>query len=200
MGYDLNFGGMDIDPEDRCRVETGWHLAMCVDARRNQKDGKIEWVWRFTSAPWEGHILVDGFNRPDLAKTNEDAKAQLRRLGVALQRMGVATKEELAGNYHLDERKAIGTIRVLQIERGRNRKKPEDSNEYTNVVYGGYWDPSRPEIPVAERIRLGLPLLPGQVAPSASSAGSKSVKDGASAARPGGSANTPVLAFDPAEV
>jgi len=200
MAYELDLTGYNEDDFNECQVASGRHLATITDVTNNQKTGAIQVHWRFDSPPWTGHSLVDSFNRPDLAKSNDDVPGLIKRMGLFLYRVGAITKDQIGKRISFDRANLVGRRCVLEIKRERNAKKPEDTRLWSNVAYGGYWQLDRPEIPVADRIRLGLPLLPGQVPPPPDG----EPPPGAAVPKtPGGNgppAASTAKAFDPSEV
>ena len=98
--------------------------------------------------------------------------------------------------FSFDPAKLIGIQRVIKITRGPGKDKPADSRHFSNIDYGCYYALDRPEIPVEERLRMGLALLPGQVAPKEAVLGStektKSAPPREGTAKPG--------LFDPKEL
>jgi hypothetical protein len=114
--------------------------------------------------------------------------------------VGLIGKEDMARNVKFDPAKLIGIKRVIEIERKVGKDKPADSRQYTNIAYGRYYTEDRPEIPVTERVRLGLPLLPGQVVPPAAPPQTSPATTSSTPAKPSAGTAAPSPAFDPSEV
>lgn len=192
-------GYSEGDLEGFCKISSGWHLATVVAQQIDKKNGSLKVTWMVESAPWSGSRITDTFNLPALAMSQEDVPGLTKRITLFFYRMGLIPKSDLGKRLSADPAKLLGIERVIEVKRERNKKKPEDSNEYSNIVYGAYWGLDRPEIPVAERVRLGLPLLAGQETPL--------FKDfppvgSASASAPGLGASAPTAqsTLDPSEI
>ena len=201
MLIDVDLGGHTAEElEGSAQLPAGWYLARVCDVHSDQKTGALKVVWEMQSAPWVGARLTDTYNLPALAMTTEALPGLIRRLGLFLYRMGLVAKEDMGKRLNLDCAKLIGVQRVLELKREPSKDPAKQGKEYTNVAYGGYWALDRPEIPPAERVRLGLPLLPGQTAPASSPPNGQQQHSLPAAGKslPGG--GPPAVAFDPAEV
>ena len=198
----LGFQAPDTDPEDSafdCKVDSGFHAAI-TDRNFVDKDGKLHLVWRFTSDPWKGHVIDDKYSLPAYCMRQEDMADTVNRYWLLLYRLGLVTKEQRGKPITLESHQLNGITRVLEIQRGPGKKDP--SKIWSNVKYGCIWALDRPEIPAADRIRLGLPLLPGQPVPAPAASGhvSTPAATGAAAGASGGPKAPPPPAFDPSEV
>ena len=200
--HDLGFNAPDEDPDEvgRCKVTAGFHRATTIKAEIDDK-GQLHLIWRFESAPWEGHILDDGWHQvPSLCMTTDEIPKAARHMWVLLCRLGIAKKEQKGQGIKPKLEQFVGITRVLEIKQERNKKKPEDPTLWTNIVYGAYYDETRAEIGAADRIRLGMPLLPGQETPLFDANESKAAKPKKESST-NASASAPAAAtFDPAEV
>jgi hypothetical protein len=198
----FEFDVPDQDPEAdemNCKVTAGFHLAR-VARTWTDKQGKLKIAWEIESPPWKGHVVIDSFANPALAMTQEEQAGQVRRLWLFAYRMGQCKKEDRGKRLALNEAALVGVRRVIEVERRRNSKKPDDTREYSNIAYDGRWDLDRPEIPVEDRIRLGLALLPGQVAPSAAASPATVVTPPVPSKNAHVTPGVPAMAFDPSEI
>jgi hypothetical protein len=199
---EIPFDAPNEDPDESemdCRVESGFWLAHIARAWVD-KDGRLCVSWVFDSAPWSGHKIVDRLQVPTLCLTQSEVPQATQRMWVFACRIGLAEKGQKGKGVRIETDKMIGIRRVLEIVRAPSKK---DGRVWTNIRYGGYWAEDRPEIPVADRVRLGLPLLPGQVLPTTTQAPPGPVatgKDAKGETASGGNGKSGAKAFDPSEV
>jgi hypothetical protein len=198
----LGFQAPDIDPdadERDCQVASGYHMATTERAHVD-KDGRLNIVWRIESAPWAGHVIADKYLLPSMCMTQEALPECIRRYWIVLYRLGLVTKEQRGQPINLELPKLLGIRRVLHVKREPSKKNPTDPKLWSNIVYGAIWSTDRPEIPVEDRIRLGLPLLAGQTPPKLFDTPPAVVTPPVPVANPGGIQSPPAMAFDPSEV
>ena len=186
--------------EDRTPISAGRHMAVVVSHHMDQKTGALKVVWRIESDPWAGAVLTETHNLPALAMEASKMPGLIRKLALFAYRMGLIRKEDMGKSLRLDPDKLIGVRRVIDVERKQAKDSAPDSPFYSNIAYGCYWSEDRPEIPVADRIRLGLPLLPGQSPPTAAELGAKVVTPPSPSKNVGVVPGVPSMAFDPSEI
>jgi hypothetical protein len=188
------------DLEGRAKIPSGWYIAHIHGWHRDKKTGALKVTWTIENDPWKGAEITETHNLPALAMTQEDAVKQKRKLDLFLYRVGLIAKTDMGKRVSVSEDQLIGIQRAVVIKRERNKNKPEEMAEYSNIEYGCYYTLDHREIPVAERIRLGLPLLPGQVPPSAADQGAKVVTPPATSKNSKVTPTQPSMIFDPSEI
>lgn len=186
--------------EDSAPIEDGFYRAEIVAHHQDAKSGALKVVWRIDSPPWAGSLLTETHNLPQYCTQGDKVGGILRKLALFLYRTGQIAKEDMGKRLAFDPARLIGVKRVLHIERRVGKDKPADSRKYSSVAYGCYYTEDRPEIPPAERVRIGLPLLPGTSVPATPPAGTTPAPSRKNATGDGERQLPPALAFDPAEV
>ena len=198
----LGFTAPDTDPEagEFCQVAAGWYRAKTVKAEISA-DGHLRLTWFVLSPPWEGALVVDKYHPiPSMVMRQEDMKKAVDKWWLLVTRLGLASKSDKGKSLDFTPDQFVGIERVIEVVRTRSKKNPNDARLFSNINFDGYYAFDRPEIPVPDRIRLGLPLLPGQVLPPPPLPGSTP----AAPCLDHGGADVftapPLPAFDPAEV
>ena len=186
--------------EETAPIEDGFYKAVVASVTQDQKTGALKIHWRIQSPPWVGATLTETVNLPAFCQESSKIKGIRDKLNLFLYRMGLIPKDMLGKPNKIDEQKLVGISRVLQIERKVGKDKPSDSRKFSNVCYGCYYTEDRAEIPGHERIRIGLPLLPGQSAEKPPSAGPTPAPPVVAAGQGVPSPAPAGLAFDPSEV
>lgn len=202
MAVDMGFDAPNEDPDDisgDCRLPTGWYLARVVRTLID-KDGRLCVTWMVEVGAHAGERIMDRLAVPALCMRSEEVPEAARRMWVFTCRMGITKKEEKGMRVNWTEAQLIGIRRVIEVKRGRAAKKPDDPKEWSNIVYGAYFDVDRTEIPVEARVAMGLPLLAGQTMPTAAEMGAKVVTPPTPSKNSGVQPGVPSMAFDPSEV
>ena len=163
MDWIGDFTGDTAESMDATRVGPGWHLATLIACVEDQNTGKMEFSWRMDSPPFRGLYLDESYNNPALCSGSEkEMRGQQQRLNIFLARTGLAKKSDAGKVIKCDPSSAVGVSAVLQVVRDSYTDREGRQRCHNKIAYAGIYPLDHPEIPPAERVRLGLPLLEGQ--------------------------------------
>jgi hypothetical protein len=196
--WGIDAAGLTPDAAEEAHAIPGAHLMTIQNVEIIDNGAAMAITYRINSPPCTGVVLrPEKFNNAKFAASSEDMAKQSKRFRIWAIRVGLVRKEDYVMDQKtgliiscppIDPTKAIGRQLVVVCV---NDSYVNKDGKVVQTCKPGYVANSifpldHPEIPVEDRIRLGLPLLPGQVAPSA-----------------GGNGTTPSAgapAFDPAEL
>lgn len=188
---------------DAMRVPAGYYLVTCTAHEKGHEHEEIIWKFRVDSALFKGQTLESRLGNPEMAMSDEDAKGQWKRLKIWFKRLGLVSDADAGKNVEVNPAGCVGKQFVLQMADNFFVGKKGDQVNIPRPGYAGIYGLDHPEVPPAERVRLGLRLLPGQNVDEAATAPKKGGRPakgkGDSAAEKRGSDGGP-LGFDPSEI
>lgn len=200
-GVDLT--GVKPDEMDDSRADPGWYLATLESELENQENGAEELTFRITGPRFKGQSCMKKINNPGLAETEKAAEGQIKVARLWATRLGLLKKEDAGKPAEIDWSKAVGWKGVIELELHEYVRDDGKTGRSVQFTYLGVYPTDHEKIPVAERVRLGLPLLPGQVAPGED--GTPGIKTPYTPAEKAGKKAAPAAAakkpaFDPSEI
>ena len=165
--YQDNLTGVPKEDLDETNLVPDFYLVTLAEEGEDNETGAFVLNFRIDGPTFKGAHKKVHLSNPGLAKTQEDGEKQLSRLRKWARRLGLITDADLGKPLAIDFAKAVGKPFVLEIEPPRVDKRTGEMGRFPQVAYLGVYPLDHDSITAAERARLGLPLLPGQVAPVA---------------------------------
>ena len=193
----IDLTGDTKDTVDRTMPNPGWYKATVIDSLPDE-DADAQIVrYRVTAPTFIGSVIDDKIFNPEGSKDDAAGEISLRRLKLMLKRLGLIGDSDYGKQVEIDWLKAKGRDVVLHLTE-REGKGEMAGKKFVNIDFGGVFPLDHDKIPVAERQRMGLPLLPGQETPLFDAAdGKKEPKKrgrpatGTKSASPGGDPSLP---------
>jgi hypothetical protein len=165
----LDLSNDDFDAMDPARLAAGWYRAKLDKLWDDEKDGKTCLRFQVTAGPFNGSFITWKLGNPELAGTIGKQIKAYERLKALGKRLGTIYKDEQGRAALRDWQTALGGAYVIKVEEREYEKEDGGKGQAVEMAYLGVYPLDHPEIPAAIRLKLGLPLLPGQSPPEAGS-------------------------------
>lgn len=173
MGFKVTIKKDEFETVDApSRLEPGWYRAILDDAFI--PDGKEDYtlVWKCIHGPFNGAKQHDFVSSPERAASHGDGgEFALKRIKSLAKRMGLVKPKDVDKEFDAEFSNAIGlefAIRVvpktiIDPNDPHGKKRIPDPTGQTQLDPMGVYPLTHEAIPPAERLKMGLELLPGQV-------------------------------------
>lgn len=200
------FDATDVREDDveRTRYLPGWYLTNLGKYEEARNPDRFVFYWTVATGPFKGQNIIDTVSDFRVMHDAKDALEQKKRFFLRMKRLDLMKEGDFGKKLDIDPRIALGRQIVVHMVFREWVSKDGKPGEGVQPEYRGFHKLDSPEIPPTERVKLGLPLLPGQ---SPDDDGGKAAKEaskagaGDSAAKGrGGKFDPKSPNFDPTEI
>jgi len=162
MAFKLDVSGDDFAALDQLKLSPDYYLCTCTKVYDDEKDRAQRLDFKVCHGPFTNAVISWKLQNPEVCNDETKARSAIARLKAVGKRLGVIYEGPDKRPAQHDWQWAVGKDYVIQVELRTWQKEDGGEGQASQVSYMGCFNLDHPEIPVAVRVRLGLPLLPGQ--------------------------------------
>jgi hypothetical protein len=164
--WNLDFGNETAEQVDLAAgyLQPGYYRMRLASNEEDLESGAMKLHFVVSHGLHAGKKLTESLNNPKMATDEKAAESAMKKARTWAVRLGAVprTATGVAGaNFDL----AVGKEFVVEVEKRQFPGRDGVMREFTSAKYAGIFPLDHKDIPVATRVELGLPLLPGQQSP-----------------------------------
>ncbi len=176
MAWKIDLTNDTEETLDQIRAQPGWYRAVIESAGEEPKMNNAIIEYKITAPTFIGARIKDTVFNPLNSQTEDKAAVCARRAKAVMKRLGLIQKDALGRETEIAWEAATGKEVVIHVVDEKYETKNGAEGSRAGLGFLGMFPLDHPEIPVAERVRLGLPLLEGQALPKEGEAPAKGSK------------------------